>query len=284
MSQIGSSGSSFGRRNFDSDDIDDMTFLAHPRQGSSGYLLGDDKSNKEWEQKREKLLQERKEIEDRTLQSSKIALGVLYETEKIGCETAEDLVKQREQLNNVEEKLDSMNTTLRISQKHLTSMKSIFGGFKNYFSKSTESQPNTVNSISSNPNMKKESELLKTLDQIREETKDKSMNHPAFVNRGIDTSGFALSFEEDDKQNGNEEGENQQNSGYEKRSAVVERQLDQNLTEIDMGIGRLKHLALGLGSEIETQNGMLDRIDTKINRTNDSVNYQNRQMRQVLKK
>ncbi|CAG2162170.1 unnamed protein product [Oppiella nova] len=199
------------------EDVDDMTFLRHPRQGSSGYMLANTDtttdSNTEWEDKRRQLLAERRAIEERTLESSKVSLGLVYETEKTGIETAEELVRQREQLDNVEEKLDSMNSIMRVSQKHLTSMKSIFGGFKNYFSKN-ETNPTIANKSQSN-----------------------GMDH----------------------------------------------KLDQNLSEIDLGLGRLKNLALGLGSEIEEQNQSLDRITGKAERAEDTLQHQNRQMKRILK-
>jgi synaptosomal-associated protein 29 len=49
------------------------------------------------------------------------------------------------------------------------------------------------------------------------------------------------------------------------------------------GMERLKGLAQGLGDEIETQNTMLDRINTKTDRADIKLTDQNRQMRGILK-
>ncbi|GIY95196.1 synaptosomal-associated protein 29 [Caerostris extrusa] len=112
----------------DDEDIDDNDFLNHPRQGKSGYMFGNDSGNEqnEWEIKRKQLLEERRRIEERTLQSTNNSLGLLHESEQVGILTAEELVKQREQLENIEENLDVINNTMRTSQKHINSLKSIF--------------------------------------------------------------------------------------------------------------------------------------------------------------
>lgn len=273
--------------NEDLEDVDDMTFLRHPRHGTSGYLLANshtsNESNNEWEDRRQQLLAERRAIEERTLQSSKVSLGLVYETEKTGIETAEELVRQREQLDNVEEKLDSMNSIMRVSQKHLTSMKSIFGGFKNYFSKTPETNPmvnrNQNNSISSRPAIHSDSPLSQTIDSMRNDSNANSArNHPFLSQRGIDTNGFKLDDDSDQSPY-----QPKQESDHISRSRQIDRQLDQNLLELDSGLGRLKHLAIGLGSEIETQNQTLDRITGKAERAEDTLQHQNRQMKRILK-
>jgi synaptosomal-associated protein 29 len=263
------------RNNALNEDIDDDLFLNNPTHGSSGYLLGNDSTNNEWQQRRRQLLEERHRIEQNTLESSRTAVGLVYESEKVGLNTAEELIRQREQLENTEEKLDSMNSMMRVSQKHLTSMKSIFGGLKNYFSRNSDSPSINSNSISARPALKNNSQLNSTVDKIKNETND--TNHPMLARRGIDTRGFTFDDDNDVKQ------EPTLNSSSQ-RTKQIERQIDNNLTEIDMGIGRLKHLALGLGDEIESQNSMLDRITSKAERAEDTIQYQNRQMKQILKK
>lgn len=172
------------------DEVDDYTFLNHPQQGSSGYLLGSDESNsnKAWLERRQQLLEERKKIEDRTLESSKRSLGALYEAESTGIETAQALVHQREQLENTERNLDTINNMMRQSQKHLNAMKSIFGGFKSMFSKNSD-QANKPTPITPIDNRSK-SILASNLENIqREASQSSAQNHPALANRGLDTSG-----------------------------------------------------------------------------------------------
>ncbi|GFR07628.1 synaptosomal-associated protein 29 [Trichonephila clavata] len=110
----------------DDDDVDDNEFLNHPRQGKSGYILSNNSAGSEqnqWEIRRQQLLEERRRIEERTLQSTNNSIGLLHESEQVGILTAEELVKQREQLENIEENLDFINSTMRTSQKHINSLK-----------------------------------------------------------------------------------------------------------------------------------------------------------------
>ncbi|XP_035230195.1 synaptosomal-associated protein 29-like [Stegodyphus dumicola] len=110
----------------DDEEVDDFEFLNHPRQGQSGYMLANNnlgREQSEWENRRMQLLEERRRIEERTLQSTNNSLGLLHESEQVGILTAEELVKQREQLKNIEENLDIINSTMRTSQKHINSLK-----------------------------------------------------------------------------------------------------------------------------------------------------------------
>jgi len=257
----------------DLDDVDDNTFLNHPRQGNSGYVLNDNSANS-WEDKRRQVLDERRKIEEQTLQSTKTSLGLLYETEKVGLHTAEELLHQKEQLTNVNEKLDSINSIMRVSQKHLTSMKSIFGGVKNYFSKTTDNNQLNNSRLSTSAS---ESKLQSTVETIRttSENVNSQMNHPALRRKEVETSGF----EEGSASNG----PIQTSTSQDFRSRDIDVLLDQNLDEMGQGLGRLKELARGLGDEIESQNSLLDNLATKSERAQDTIANQNRQMKRILK-
>jgi len=144
----------------DSKEVDDDDFLNHPRSGSSGYMLQnsrqaamspgynqyssserqrnalglDSEGNQQYGNKQTLMEQKRREIEERTLDSSNRSLGLLYESERAGAATAEELNRQKEQLKRTEERLDDINSTLKTSERHLQGIKSVFGGIKNYFS------------------------------------------------------------------------------------------------------------------------------------------------------
>lgn len=78
------------------DDIDDETFLNHrptymvPSAGdynSSSYNSNIHQYNDILEDKRQQLLQKKKEIEDRTVQSAKKSLDLLRDSEDVGVAT-----------------------------------------------------------------------------------------------------------------------------------------------------------------------------------------------------
>lgn len=252
------------------EDVDDSTFLNHPRHGSKGYVLGSEASP---EDQRLQLLQEKKRIEQQTLQSSKNALGLIYETEKIGVHTAEELLHQREQLENVNEKLDTINSIMRQSQKHLNSMKSVFGGLKTLFTKTDKTSATTANASSTSkkmPTSVSENALANTL--------EKTFNNDT-INNQINDFRVKHKLNETESSRTN----TKPLDPYQQHSQEVNEQLDNNLAEMGLGISRLKQLALGLGNEIETQNKLLDTITTKSEKAQDVVNNQNRQMNRILK-
>lgn len=48
------------------------------------------------------------------------------------------MLHQGEQLNNTEEKLDSISKMTKVTQRNLNSIKSVFGGIKNWFQQKNE--------------------------------------------------------------------------------------------------------------------------------------------------
>merc|ERR1719414_735868 len=78
-------------------------------------------------------MERKREIEQRTLESSNRSVGLLYESERTGQATAEELFRQKEQLKRTEARLDEINSTLKQSERHLQGIKSVFGGIRNYF-------------------------------------------------------------------------------------------------------------------------------------------------------
>ncbi|GFV18192.1 synaptosomal-associated protein 29 [Trichonephila clavipes] len=263
----------------DDDDVDDNEFLNHPRQGKSGYILSNNSAGSEqnqWEIRRQQLLEERRRIEERTLQSTNNSIGLLHESEQVGILTAEELVKQREQLENIEENLDFINSTMRTSQKHINSLKSIFGGIKNYFSKGGQQDPAV--SIPVDVSERKHSSALNTtIDNLKSDTRLSEATHPALRVRNLpydDTDSF-----------GNDLSPVKTPSPVATKSTNnIEEKLDKNLEFMSMGLGRLKNLAIGLNDEIEQQNEMIDTIHNKADKADETLEYQNRQIKRILKK
>merc|ERR1712018_720623 len=136
------------------------------------------------EERHQQLLLKKKEIEAETLKSSSRSLGLLYESEKVGVATGQELQRQKEQLLRTEGRLDEINSTLKTSERHLNGIKSVFGGIKNYlFAKnSTNPSPSSASGapIQSNEERKKNHHFMNDdLDTMREE------NHPALRSRGL---------------------------------------------------------------------------------------------------
>lgn len=258
------------------DDVDDETFLNHrPTYMMSGsgtynstttnYSTNTYQHNDILEEKRQQLLQKKREIEERTVQSSQRSLNLLRNSEEVGVATAEELLRQREQLERTEKRLDEINTTLRFSQKHIQGIKSVFGSLKNYLSGKTGEPPNPnrqASSISgdSNGSSKSSSRLSETLTQA---SSSSYSDHP-----GLQTRGLTESPGSDNIIN---------------KSSSAQEVIDQNLDEMVTSIVRLKGLAHGLGEEIETQNDLVENIIVKAEKADITLQRQNKDIKRLLK-
>jgi len=265
----------------DDKEIDDDTFLNHPRAGSSGYMLpqrsqggyssasasGNVTSD---EERLRQIILKKKEIESSTIESSNRSLGLLFESERVGAATGAELQRQKEQLLVTEGRLDEINDTLKQSERHLTGIKSVFGGIKNYlFAKNSGLPPATAQQASTSQiqNVRlsnSDSDIASSssrkpmyqpendrLDTIREQ------NHPALKSRGL--------VEDSDK------------------TSSADEVLDRNLDEMAMGLSRLKGLALDLNTELDEHDDILIRLDDKASRTGIKVEKQNKDMSKILK-
>lgn len=257
-------------------EIDDDTFLNHPRAGSSGFMLPQNSQRgvstsgvMSPEEQHRQLMLKKREIEQRTVDSSNRSLGLLYESEKVGAATGEELHRQKEQLLRTEGRLDDINSTLKQSERHLNGIKSVFGGIKNYlFAKNSGLPPPSPQQATNSQTIPHSSSDVSIgssssrkpfyqpendrLDTIREQ------NHPALKSRGL--------VEDSDKTNS------------------VDDVLDRNLDEMAMGLSRLKGLALDLNAELDEHDDILIRLDDKASRTGVKVDKQNKDMSKILKK
>lgn len=217
-------------------------------------------------EKKEKIQEQIFASEDRQLDSTMRALRSIQESEIMGVATAEELLRQGEQLNNIERKTDEINQTMTVTQKHLNNIKSVFGGIKNWWgakktstaAKEPETKPNR---------------LQETLEKHRSDQP---------VRRNPDTRGFYQ--EDDDLDEGFMKGARTQQYFKPVTHSAREEQLNENLGEISNGLTTLKGLALGLGDEIERQNNQLDRLGPKVGKANDHLEHQNKQMKTILRK
>jgi synaptosomal-associated protein 29 len=191
---------------------------------------------------------------DSQLDSQRRALKAIYESEQLGTGTAEELSRQGEKLDNVEHKLDGMNSTLNQTQRNLNNIKSIFGGVKNWWSGKKEAPKPTVGGA-------KPASPVPGSSPNGPTAGGKDMrNHPAMGLRdGSRSDGMAMPED------------------------PYERETIDNLDEMSSGLGRLKHLALGLGDELERQNSQIERITHKSEVVKPKIDDQNRQMKQLLK-
>lgn len=232
--------------NRDIDDVDDDTFIS---KKSKNYIFAEKKAA---------------DLNERTTRMLTNTRTIVQETEQVGQSTLENLSVQREALERVENDLDNINVMTRATQKHLTNMKSFFGGIKSLFSSSSNAN------VAGQPVVPG----ARAMAMPRSKTlADVPSNIPATSSGSRPGSNFPK-----ESQITND------NAPISTSSQTNDDEFEANLSEIGFGLGRLKEMAMKLGDEIGDQNDMLDRITDKSERAGDSVKHQNRQIQQLLKK
>nr|CAG4650681.1 EOG090X0MTI [Sida crystallina] len=228
-------------------------------QSLSSGSLGKDNGQR----RLENLLERKRMVEQRTLESTQRSIRVLHETEQVGISTAEELVRQREQLERTGVRLDEMNNSLRSSEKHIQNIKSVFSSIKNYFSKPSDSsagsKPLTSSASLHSTSSGSNSQLEKALEQSA--TVRSQQPHP-----GLRTRGLTDDFD------------------HKPLQSDVDDQLDENLGVMSQSLFRLKGLAQGLSSEIDDQNKLLDGLQISADKADWRVQRQNKDMERLLKK
>ncbi|XP_074062678.1 synaptosomal-associated protein 29 isoform X2 [Macrotis lagotis] len=110
-----------------------------------------------------------------TVESTNRSLSSIYESEKIGVASSEELVRQRGVLQHTEQMVDKMDQDLKTSQRHINNIKSMFGGFVNYFkSKPADTTPTPNGIVNSQPNPR----LKEAISTSKEQEENYQASHP----------------------------------------------------------------------------------------------------------
>ncbi|GMR40875.1 hypothetical protein PMAYCL1PPCAC_11070, partial [Pristionchus mayeri] len=200
-----------------------------------------------------------KEIEkymQESLDSTERSRRHLENSERTGVATAQELLEQREKLEKTEKNLDTIHTTTQQTQRNLNSLKSVFGGFfKNKFSRKPADPSSSSAPV---PQSKSAIGLSNTAEMVT-----------ATPLRSGGMSGPTLSEQSRQAIKGT-------------RWEAMDQQIDDNLDMMSGTLQNLRSLGSALGTEIEDQNKMLDRIQVKADRNDAIVRNQDNQMKKLL--
>ncbi|NXM89172.1 SNP29 protein, partial [Oenanthe oenanthe] len=205
-----------------------------------------------------------------TADSTTRSLSLLYESERIGVAASEELVRQGEALKRTEQMVDKMDQDLKTSQRHINSIKSVWGGLVNYFkAKPPESKPEQ----SGAPEYYANSMLKEAMMSSKEQEPKYQESHPNL--RKLDNS--------DNDFNKADLFSSVQRDAYPKNQQLraYHQKIDTNLDEMSSGLSRLKSLALGLQTEIEEQDDRLDRLTKKVETLDVNIKNTDRKVRQL---
>ncbi|KAJ8876843.1 hypothetical protein PR048_021290 [Dryococelus australis] len=236
------------------DDVDDETFLRGSQYGVSGINSVDriGALNRE----RQTMLERRGKLEESCIQSTQRSIGLLKESEGAGVATAEELARQRSQLERTEQRLDETDTALRSSQRHIQGMNSWFGSFKNRFSRRSGEPPTPASRIPA-----KNTDDLNSYTQMNRSTSRATA--PPELHPGLHVRGQAPALES---------------------STQVQAALESNLNDIGNSLTFLKGLAEGMGSDLDSQAQLIGRVTDKTETAEFKIRQQNRDMNKLLKK
>ena len=144
-------------------------------------------------------------------------------------------------LHETDQHLDRTEHTLK-------GMKSIWGGFRNYFKKAPERKP-----------------------YQKSEPKSESKGH---INNKI------MQMEKNRAQNGN--GYNSQSSKVKLGGSHKEdEEFNEKLDELHQSVKRMKVIAQNMNQELDDQDGLLDHIDDKMEKVDERINKQNFTMKRI---
>uniref|UniRef100_A0A8C5GKP1 Synaptosomal-associated protein 29 n=1 Tax=Gouania willdenowi TaxID=441366 RepID=A0A8C5GKP1_GOUWI len=239
------------------DDADDEDFK--PKRQGFDDDEDEDSTLSEAERRQQRLQQEVMRTAQSAVDSSYRSLGLIYESEKMGVETAEELMRQGEAIKRTDKMLDNIDQNMNISQRHITSIKSVWGGIVNYFKKTPETKPPPLQSA---PTKRLQSAMSSS-----KSNEDKyQASHPNL--RKLDTGGKSFSSRQ---------------NGYSQNRHLQEAHLtlDKNLDDMSDGLSRLKNLGLGLQSEIDDQDDSIDSLMNKVDKMDVKISKTNQQMKNL---
>lgn len=203
-----------------------------------------------------------------TAASTGRSLSLMYESEKIGVASAEELVRQRGALERTEKMVDKMEQDLKTSQKHINSIKSVFGGLVNYFkSKPAETPPVQNGMLAPQPSGR----LKEAISSSKEQETQYQASHPNLrkLQDSDSVPGGACSALSSEAYPRNP------------HLRACHQRIDSNLDELSMGLGRLKDIALGIQTEIDEQDDILDRLTSKVDKLDVNITSTERKVRQL---
>ncbi|XP_054629397.1 synaptosomal-associated protein 29 [Dunckerocampus dactyliophorus] len=248
------------------DDDDDEDFRSK-NKGFDG--APEDSGMSDAERRQHYLQREVMRTAQSAVDSSYRSIGLIRESEKMGVETAEELMRQGEVLKRTDKMLDNMEQDLKTSQKHIASIKSVWGGLVNYFKGKPETKPPPEQPKAYEANDRLESALATS----REQEDKYQASHPNL--RKLETGGFGAMASVDG-------GLSRQNGHPQNRHLREAHQtLDRNLDEMSDGLSRLKNLGLGLQSEIDSQDDSIDSLLNKVDKMDMKINNTNQQLKKL---
>ena len=205
--------------------------------------FGDDLDDFEYDTALSRLEQ----TQNRILASTSRSLGLIEESHDIAIKTAEELQRQEEALNRTERNLDDMSRNMTTANRHIKSVKSVWGAIGNYFSKPKE-EP------------KPERRTANT------EVPERSLNIDSDIRLDYGKQDYLSEY-----------------GGRGRGTASFESRHDNHLSEISRGLSILKDDAMVLGQTIDRQDDIITRVQSKVENVDQEIAVADRKIKKILR-
>lgn len=189
------------------------------------------------------------QVTDESLESTRRMLAMSEETQETGIRTLTMLDEQGEKLERVEENLDVINEDMREAEKNLTGLEKCCGL--------------CVCPCNRTKNFEKSEGYKKAFNKSDGSKGGVISQQPgSFHNRGAASSGGYIQRVTDDDR---------------------EDEMDENLGQVANIVGNLKSMAVDMGTELDTQNKQLDRINVKAEANDNRIQNANDRAKKILR-
>ncbi|XP_065291773.1 synaptosomal-associated protein 25 isoform X4 [Dermacentor albipictus] len=163
---------------------------------------------------------------DESLERTRNMISLCEEASDAGVKTIVELDKQGEQLDRIEEDMDKINADMKEAEKNLTGMEKCCGICVCPCQKGKEFKEDASTWKANEDGKVVNSQPARVMD-------DRNGAGP--------TSGYIARITNDDREN----------------------EMEDNMVQVSTMIGNLRNMAIDMGSEIESQNRQIDRINQK---------------------
>ncbi|XP_067143447.1 synaptosomal-associated protein 25-like isoform X2 [Centruroides vittatus] len=181
-----------------------------------------------------------------SLESTRRMLQLCEESKDAGIRTLVALDEQGEQLDRIEEDMDKINADMKVAEKNLTGMEKCCGLCVCPCQKGKEFKEDASTWKSSEDGKIVNSQPTRVMDER---------------NGAGPAGGYVAKITNDDR----------------------EEEMEDNMQQVNTMIGNLRNMAIDMGSEIESQNQQLDRVNQKATSNESRIMAANQRAAKLLK-
>ncbi|XP_077522083.1 synaptosomal-associated protein 25kDa isoform X15 [Amblyomma americanum] len=183
---------------------------------------------------------------DESLERTRNMIALCEESKEAGIRTLVALDEQGEQLDRIEEDMDKINADMKEAEKNLTGMEKCCGICVCPCQKGKEFKEDASTWKANEDGKVVNSQPARVMD-------DRNGAGP--------TSGYIAKITNDDR----------------------ETEMEDNMVQVSTMIGNLRNMAIDMGSEIESQNRQIDRINQKAQSNESRISVANQRATKLLK-